>query len=99
MSTLLDLSSEIQEQFDRVRRLAIEADNEDSEDTLSGRASAMKALTSMIETLTSSQAQLINIKRLNAIEQALIEIVKDNVSEKAYAKFLKDLEVRLGKIE
>ena len=98
MSITIDLSAETEQQFQRVKRLAVEADDDDSADSLSSRATAMRALTDMIKTLTESQEKLINIKRLNCIEQALITLVKDTMQPRQYEDFLNDLEARLSTV-
>lgn len=93
----LDLASEIMEQFERVKRLAEEADYGDTDDSLSGRAAAMRPLTSMLKELTESQALIVNMKRLNAIEAALIESAKENFDEFQMKKFVDDVELRLNR--
>lgn len=99
MSMTIDLSLETEKQFDRVKRLAEAADDVDSDDSLSSRATAMRALSDMLKTLTETQEKLINIKRLSAIEAALIQVVKDTMKPHQYEAFLKDVEARLSTVE
>lgn len=98
MSLKIDLSDEVEMQFERVRRLAVEAEDDDSDESLSSRATAMRALTGLLQDLVSLQEKTNNLQTMHTIEQVLIETVKEYLDEYQYDKFLRELEGRLSKI-
>ncbi len=87
----LDLSEEIESHFERLRALADEA-AQDDEESYSSRASAMKALTSIIQELVKTQERVVTLDHLLKTEQALIEAAKEIFDPKDYHIFTDKLQ-------
>lgn len=98
MSLSIDLNDEIEEHFQRVKRLADEADDEMSEDTLASRAQAMKVYIVMLQNLLSMKEKAYNLLRIGAIEQALMETAKEYFDDYQTEEFMKNLGERLSKV-
>ena len=98
MALSIELSEEIQEHFERCRRLVEEADDEMSEDSLASRATAMRSFTSLLQDLLVMQKEAHNLQSLMTIETSLIEVARDNFDDEQLDRFLDDLEVRLSKV-
>lgn len=98
MSIKIDLKDEVERQYDRVRALAIEAEDDESDESLSSRATAMRALTGLLQELVSLQEKTNNLQTLHTIEQVLIETVKEYLDEFQFEKLLRDLEKRLSQV-
>lgn len=90
----IDLNQEIEEHFQRLKDLAEDAEN-DAEEKLSGRAAAMSALSSMLRELTKTQAEVINMARLQRIEKVTVDVMKEYLSQKQMDDYLSRLEEAL----
>lgn len=99
MSLKIDLVDEVELQYERVRRLAVEAEDDESDESLSSRATAMRALTSLLQELSSLQERTKNMQTIHIVEQALIEAAKEYLDEFQISKLLRDIEERLSKIQ
>ena len=99
MSLKIDLVDEVELQYERVRRLAVEAEDDESDESLSSRATAMRALTSLLQELSSLQERTKNMQTKHIVEQALIEAAKEYLDEFQISKLLRDIEERLSKIQ
>ncbi len=99
MSLKIDLVDEVELQYERVRRLAVEAEDDESDESLSSRATAMRALTSLLQELSSLQERTKNMQTIHIVEQTIIETAKEFLDEFQVAKLLRDLEERLSKIQ
>ena len=86
----IDLNQKVEKHFQRLEQLAIDAEN-DHEESFSSRAAAMSVLSKMISELTKTQAEIINMSRLQRVEQALIEAVKEIFPPDDYHIFTKKL--------
>lgn len=98
MSLKIDLVDEVELQYERVRRLAVEAEDDESDESLSSRATAMRALTGLLQELTTLQEKANNLQTLHTVEQVTIEVVKEYLDETQTRQFLRELEERLSKI-
>ena len=99
MSLKIDLVDEVELQYERVRRLAVEAEDDESDESLSSRATAMRALTSLLQELSSLQERTKNMQTIHIVEQTLIEAAKEYLDEFQISKLLRDIEERLSKIQ
>lgn len=88
---LVDLNEEIVAHLQRVRELADEAKNDD-EESFSSRASAMTAFSNLLRDLTKTQKEIVNMGRIQRLEQALVETVKEIFTEDQYELFCKKFE-------
>lgn len=90
----IDLDEKILEHFERAEKLAREA-TADRDESYSSRASALSALTKILNDLTKSRSEVINMKRLSLIEASTIETLKEYLTEEQQTEFLNSLEAKL----
>lgn len=90
----IDLQNKISEHYNRLERLAIEAE-EDDEEKYSSRVAAMNSLSNMLKELTNNQERIINMKRLMRIETVVIEVINEYLSNDQKEVFMTKLEERL----
>ena len=88
----IDLSEKIEQHFRRAEQLAEEASNDGGEETYSSRASAMTALTAILDKLIKQQEAVWNMQRQQKVEQALIESVLEFLDEEQITKFLEKID-------
>lgn len=91
----IDLNEKVEAHFQRLEELAEDA-AEDHEESFSSRASAMTALSKMLTELTKTQAEIINMARLQRVEQALIEAAKEIFAPEDYNIFTDKLQELLN---
>jgi len=94
----VDINAEINNQLDRCRELAQDA-AEDSESPLSQRAAAMTALNNLLKEITKSQLEVINMSRLQLLEQTLIDLLPEFLSDTQITDFMAEYERRLSVLE
>lgn len=98
MSISIELAGAVAEHYKRVTDLAIEAGDDDSAETLTARATAMRTLTQLIQDIVELEERTKNLHTIGTLEQLLIETIKEYLDEYQYEKFLKDLETRMSKV-
>lgn len=86
----INLDQKVKDHFTRLETLAVDAEQDD-EESFSSRASAMVALSKMLVELTKTQADIINMSRLQLVEQALIEAAKEIFDPEDYHIFTSKL--------
>jgi len=86
----IDLNQKVNAHFQRLELLAKDA-AADRDEGFSARASAMTAYSKMLQELTKTQAEIINMNRLQKVEQALIETVKEIFPPEKYHIFTEKL--------
>lgn len=86
----IDLNQKVNDHLTRLEVLAKDA-ADDHEESFSSRASAMTALSKMLSELTKTQAEIINMSRLQRVEQALIEAAKEIFAPEEYEVFTNKL--------
>ena len=94
----IDLPDEIARHLDRCRALADDAE-EDEVSPLSQRAAAMTAMNNLLRELTKTQLEVINMARLQALEQTLIDTLNEFLSPEQMRGFLGEYERRLSIVE
>jgi hypothetical protein len=94
----MDLTKEISDHLDRCRTLAEEAE-QDTSSPLSQRAAALTSMNNLLREMTRSQLEVINMARLQVLEQTLIELLTEMLSEEQLQEFLTEYERRLSVIE
>ena len=99
MALTIELDDELENHFRRCKRLAEEADDEASEDTLSSRSQAMKTHSSLLENLIKMKKEAHNLQTLSLIEQSLIEVAKESFDDYQMTEFLKLVKERLRQIQ
>jgi len=85
--TTIRLNAELNEHYDRLKNLAIEAETNQI-DSLGQRASAMGSLTTLLKEIIKEQKEVINLERLQIMEQSLIKTMKKYLSEDQQAEFV-----------
>lgn len=98
MSLKIDLVDEVELQYERVRRLAVEAEDDESDESLSSRATAMRALTSLLQELSSLQERTKNMQTIHIVEQTMLGVVKKYLNETQVSELMRELEERMSKI-
>lgn len=93
-ATGIDLLSCTKEHFDRLTDLADEA-AANREETYSSRASAMNVLSKAIDSLVKTQAEIINIGRIQKAEKALVDTIRQSMPEKNFQEFLRRFKLAL----
>jgi len=97
---IIDLNKEMEDHLARVKRLAVEADNADSEEHgYQSRASAMTACSTMLVQLTKAQESLVTMEALMSTERAIIDTVKDYLEENQLEHLLNRIEAALKEIK
>ena len=91
----IDLRQEIANQLKRVTELAEEA-NEDTGSQLGQRASAMATCSALLKEITRTQAEVINMSRIQVIERTLIELLPTWLTEEQLDQFMAEYEERLA---
>lgn len=94
----IDLSSEITSQLRRCRALAQEAE-EDSGSPLSQRAAALVAMNNLLKEITRVQLEVINLQRLQVLEQTLIDLLTELLPDSSLEEFMTEYERRLSVVE
>jgi len=90
----VDLNAEINAQLKRCKDLADDA-TEDGESPLSQRAAALTTLNNLLKEITKSQLEVINMSRLQALEQTLIDLLPEFLSDDQTQEFMAEYERRL----
>lgn len=98
MSLKIDLVDEVELQYERVRRLAVEAEDDESDESLSSRATAMRALTSLLQELSSLQERTKNMQTIHIVEQTMLGVVKKYLNSDQMTELMRELEERMSKI-
>ena len=98
MSLKIDLVDEVELQYERVRRLAVEAEDDESDESLSSRATAMRALTSLLQELSSLQERTKNMQTIHIVEQTMLSVVKKYLNSDQMIELMRELEERMSKI-
>lgn len=91
----IDLSKEINDQLKRCQTLADEAEA-DSGSPLSQRATALTAMSNLLKEITRSQLEVVNMSRLQVLEQTLIDLLNEMLSEEQLTEFMLEYERRLS---
>jgi len=94
----VDLNAEINAQLKRCKDLADDA-TEDGESPLSQRAAALTTLNNLLKEITKSQLEVINMSRLQALEQTLIDLLPEFLSDDQTQEFMAEYERRLTLLE
>ena len=94
----IDLSKEIANQLRRCQALADNAE-EDGNSPLSQRAAALTAMNNLLRDITKSQLEVINMSRLQVLEQTLIDLLNEMLPDAQLAEFMTEYERRLSVLE
>lgn len=94
----INLNELVAEHLQRVKQLADDAADDD-EQGFQSRASAMSALTTVLQQITKTQESLITMERLQKTEQVIIDCVKDFLTDEQLTHLLEELERRLTRIQ
>lgn len=94
----IDLNSEIAEHLERCRALAINAE-EDETSPLSQRATAMSAMSRLLKELTKTQLEVINMSRLQVLEQTVIDLLNEMLTDDQIREFMNEYTRRLAILE
>ncbi len=86
----IDLSKEVNDHFERLVKLSKEA-TEATDESISSRASGMKALSEIIRDLVKTQESIINMERLQRIEKVTISTLKEFLNEDQHKEYLEQL--------
>ncbi len=86
----IDLSKEVNDHFERLVKLSKEA-TEATDESISSRASGMKALSEIIRDLVKTQESIINMERLQRIEKVTISTLKKFLNEDQHKEYLEQL--------
>lgn len=92
----IDLSREMQEHLVRVKKLAHEAEENLEEESFSSRASALRSMSELLRELTKSQAEVVNMQRLLAVESAVIDTANKHLDSLGKQALIDNLQEVLG---
>jgi hypothetical protein len=94
----VDLNVEINAQLKRCVALANEAE-EDGGSPLSQRAAALTTLNNLLKEITKSQLEVVNMSRLQVLEQTIIDLLPQFLPPEQIEEFMAEYEKRLAIIE
>jgi len=94
----IDINLEVADHLERCKSLARDAE-EDSSSPLSQRAAAMTALSNLLRDVTKTQLEVINMSRLQTLEQTIIDLLNEVLTDVQIAEFLVEYERRLSVLE
>ena len=94
----IEIQKELAEHYERIKNLAEEAANDENQ-SFSSRSAAMKSLTEVIKELVKTQAEVVNMARLMAIESAIIETANLCLDAEGKEQLIRSLRAVLSTLE
>ena len=86
----INLDDALTKHLKRVEAMA-EVAAEDEDESYSSRASAMTALTNLIEKIIKQQKDVVNMRRLQQVEQIIIKTTSKYLSDSQKQEFISEL--------